>query len=157
MDLRDYALLLRKRWRLIVLCTLLAVAASLAATLATTPTYQASAQLVVSTATGAEGDAGGLSAGGQFAQQRVKSYADIVNSPSVTEAVVDELGLERSATALAICCAVAGSSSVTSTVIRTVSSGAVASIDAASERPERSRPSSFTTASVTDGLLTMSA
>jgi len=100
-DLRDYALLLRKRWRLIVLCTLLAVAASLAATLATTPTYKASAQLFVSTATGAEGSVGGLSAGGQFAQQRVKSYADIVDSPPVTDVVVQELGLDRSGRSLA--------------------------------------------------------
>ena len=52
MDLRDYALVLRKRWRLIALCTLLAVAASLGATLAAMPIYQASAQLFVSTATG---------------------------------------------------------------------------------------------------------
>ena len=101
MDLRDYALLLRKRWRLIALCTLLAVAAALLATLATTPVYKASAQLFVSTATGAEGDVGGLSAGGQFAQQRVKSYADIVDSPPVTDAVVEELGLSRSGRALA--------------------------------------------------------
>ena len=101
MDLRDYALLLRKRWRLIVLCTLLAVAASLAATLATTPMYKASAQLFVSTATGAEGSVGGLSAGGQFTQQRVKSYADIVDSPPVTDVVVQELGLDRSGRSLA--------------------------------------------------------
>ena len=101
MDLRDYALVLRKRWRLIALCTLLAVGASLAATLAATPMYQASAQLFVSTATGVDGNVAGLQQGGQFAQQRVKSYADIVDSPPVTEAVVEELGLRRSPRALA--------------------------------------------------------
>ena len=93
MDIRDYALVLRKRWRLIVLCTLLAVAASLLATLAATPIYQASAQLFVSTSTGVDSNVSGLNQGGQFAQQRVKSYADIVNSPAVTEAVIEELGL----------------------------------------------------------------
>ena len=99
MDIRDYALVLRKRWRLIALCTLLAVAASLAATLVATPMYQASAQLFVSTAT--EGNIAGLQQGGQFAQQRVKSYADIVDSESVTDAVVRELGLDISGRRLA--------------------------------------------------------
>ncbi|MGI8535836.1 MAG: polysaccharide biosynthesis tyrosine autokinase [Mycobacteriales bacterium] len=101
MDIRDYARVLRKRWRLIVLCTLLALAASLGATLATTPLYQASAQLFVSTSTGMVGNVSGLNAGGQFAQQRVKSYADIVSSPPVTEAVVEELGLNITARQLA--------------------------------------------------------
>lgn len=101
MDIRDYALVLRKRWRLITMCLLLAVAAALAATLATAPTYRASAQLFVSTATGADSNVAGLQQGGQFAQQRVKSYADIVDSPPVTEAVIRELGLEVSTQRLA--------------------------------------------------------
>ena len=101
MDLRDYALVLRKRWRLIALCTLLAVGASLSATLLATPVYQASAQLFVSTATGPDAGAGGLSAGGQFAQQRVKSYADIVDGPQVTEFVVEDLGLQITSRELA--------------------------------------------------------
>jgi capsular exopolysaccharide synthesis family protein len=100
-DLRDYALVLRKRWRLIALCTLLAIAASLAATLAATPMYQASSQLFVSTASGADGNIAGLQQGGQFAQQRVKSYADIVDSENVTDAVVRDLGLEVSGRQLA--------------------------------------------------------
>jgi len=100
-DIRDYALVLRKRWRLIVLCTLLAVAASLIATLAMTPKYQASAQLFVSTSTGLESNVSGLSAGGQFAQQRVKSYANIVDSPPVTDAVIEELQLSTSSRQLA--------------------------------------------------------
>ena len=93
MNIRDYALILRKCWRLIVLCTLLALTAALLATLATTPTYKATSQLFVSTATGTDGNVAGLQQGGQFAQQRVKSYADIVNSPPVTEAVIRDLAL----------------------------------------------------------------
>jgi succinoglycan biosynthesis transport protein ExoP len=100
-DIRDYALVLRKRWRLIVLCALLALAASLLATLAATPIYQASAQLFVSTSTGSDSNVSGLNQGGQFAQQRVKSYADIVDSPAVTEAVVEELELGVSPRVLA--------------------------------------------------------
>lgn len=101
MDIRDYALVLRKRWRLIALCTLLALAAALAATLAATPLYQASAQLFVSTATGVDGNAAAINQGGQFAQQRVKSYADIIDSRRVTDAVVEELGLDVSGRDLA--------------------------------------------------------
>jgi succinoglycan biosynthesis transport protein ExoP len=100
-DLRDYLRILRLRWRLITLCTVLAVAAAVGATLATTPVYMASAQLFVSTATTAEGSISGLQQGGQFAQQRVKSYADIVDSPPVTEPVSDQLGLMLDAQALA--------------------------------------------------------
>jgi succinoglycan biosynthesis transport protein ExoP len=100
-DIRDYALVLRKRWRLIVLCTLLAAAASLAATLAATPKYQASAQLFVSTSGGMEAAVGNLQQGSQFAQQRVKSYADIIDNPDVVEPVVRELGLDVSPRLLA--------------------------------------------------------
>lgn len=95
-NIRDYALVLRKRWRLIALCALLALTAALLATLAAAPKYRASAQLFVSTTSSAEGNVSGLNQGGQFAQQRVKSYADIVDSPPVTEAVIRELGLSVS-------------------------------------------------------------
>lgn len=94
MDLRDYATVLRKRWRLIALCALLAVGAALAATLAATPSYQAQAQLFVSTTQSDSNAAGSLVQGGQFAQQRVKSYADIINNPMVTQPVVKQLGLQ---------------------------------------------------------------
>lgn len=100
MDLRDYLRILRARWRLILLCTLLAVGAAAVATFAVTPIYSAQAQLFVSTSQGDAGSAGGLAQGSQFAQQRVKSYADIIDSPTVTEDVVQDLGLPVSARAL---------------------------------------------------------
>ncbi len=93
MDLRDYLRVLRTRWRLIALSSILGVGAAVAATLGATPRYQASAQLFVSTAAGPEASIGGLQQGGQFAQQRVKSYADIVDSPPVLNAVIDDLDL----------------------------------------------------------------
>jgi capsular exopolysaccharide synthesis family protein len=100
-DIREYALVLRKRWRLIVLCSVLALAATLAATLAAAPKYRASAQLFVSTSGGSEAGVGSLQQGGQFAQQRVKSYADIVDTPDVVEPVLRELGLDMSPRQLA--------------------------------------------------------
>jgi succinoglycan biosynthesis transport protein ExoP len=93
MELRQYLRILRKRWLLVlsivVLCTL---AAGLLAW-SRTPIYEAHTQLFVAT-----GDvAGGLGEtyqGGLFAQQRVRSYAQIVDSPDVARPVIRELGLE---------------------------------------------------------------
>ena len=98
MDLRDYALVLRKHWQLITACTLLAVGVAAIATFLTTPKYQASAQLFVSTSS--SGNVGDLAQGSSFTQQRVKSYADIINSPRVTAAVIRELGLPETPRAL---------------------------------------------------------
>lgn len=101
MDLHGYTRLLRRRWRLIVLGPSVLVAAAIAVSLAITPQYEASAQLFVSTSTGSEGNLSGLQQGNQFAQQRVKSYAAIVDSPAVTEYVISELGLDLSPRELA--------------------------------------------------------
>src|SRR4051812_2129182 len=90
-DLHDYLRVLRKRWRLVALCTLLAIGAAALVTWRTTPTYQASAQLFVA-ARDNNTDVSGLNAGGQFSQQRVKSYADIIDSPQVTAAVAARVG-----------------------------------------------------------------
>src|SRR3954467_14111482 len=89
-------LILRKRWRLAALCTLLAVGAAAAITWRTTPLYSASAQLFVA-ARDNTSDVNSLNAGGQFTQQRVQSYADIVNSPDVADAVARLLGPGRTA------------------------------------------------------------
>lgn len=98
MDLRDYLQVLRRRWRLVVLCVLLAVAAAASATYAATPLYAATSQVFVSTTGGAAADnISGLNQGGQFAQQRVKSYADIVTSPMVLDPVIRDLGLSTTA------------------------------------------------------------
>jgi capsular exopolysaccharide synthesis family protein len=91
-DLRDYARTLRKRWALVVLCILLALGAAAAATLASTKMYTSSTQLFVSARdqTGAISDA---YQGGLFAQQRIKSYAQVADSPAVTDKVAEKLDL----------------------------------------------------------------
>jgi capsular exopolysaccharide synthesis family protein len=89
-DLRDYLRVLRKRWKLVVACVIVALGAAAAITWTQTPVYQASTQLFVA-ARDTSTDVGNLAAGGQFTQQRVQSYADIVNSPAVTQAVADQL------------------------------------------------------------------
>ena len=99
MELRDYISVLRKRWLLVTLLTVLCVAGATAATFAMTPKYEASTQLFVSTQ--GSGDATQLLQGSSFSQQRVKSYADIVTSPKVLQPVIDKLGLAMSARQLA--------------------------------------------------------
>lgn len=91
MELRDYLRVLRKRWKVVALLTLLVLGAATARTLWTTPTYQSSTQLFVSTQGG--GDTSQLLQGSTFTQQRVKSYADIVTSPRVLDPVIQQLGL----------------------------------------------------------------
>jgi polysaccharide biosynthesis transport protein len=99
MDLRQYLRVLRARWRIVLLCTAVALGASAAAAWTQTPKYAAHLKLFVSTKDGT--DAAAALQGGQFGQQRVKSYADIVSSPGVVEGVRRQLGLGMSADAVA--------------------------------------------------------
>jgi polysaccharide biosynthesis transport protein len=90
LDLRDYLRVVRKRWMLILLAVVVALAGAAAITWRMTPIYEASTQLFVA-ARDNGGNAASLAQGGQFTQQRVQSYADIVNSPQITEAVAADL------------------------------------------------------------------
>lgn len=98
-ELRDYIRVLRKRWKFIVLLTVLALVGAGAASVLATPQYEARTQLFVSTQ--ASGTAVELLQGSNFTQQRVKSYADVVTSPVVLDPVISELGLEESPRSLA--------------------------------------------------------
>lgn len=99
MDLQDYLRVLRKRWRLIVVATLVALAAAAAVTYQMKPSYAATAELFVSTRN-APGDIAGVYTGQQFAQAGVTSYADIVTSPQVLAPVIASLHLPMTVTQL---------------------------------------------------------
>src|SRR5512135_1538301 len=94
MDLSHYLRILREQWLLIAGCVMTATVIAGIFVWTTTPVYQASTKLFVSTTTG-DGPTGTSQVyqGGLFSQERVKSYADIVNSLPVTTAVVQELNL----------------------------------------------------------------
>ena len=100
MDIRDYIRVLRTRWRLLVACVLLGVAVAAVASSLTPRIYEANAELFVSTTQSTDDSGSTLNQGGQFAQNRVKSYAQIVNSPAVTGPVVRDLGLSMSGSQL---------------------------------------------------------
>ena len=97
-DLHDYYRVVRKRWRTIAACTLLLVALAALMTLSSPKTYQARTQLFVSTSGGS--DSTQLLQGNVFTQQRVKSYADLINTPTVLNRVIKQLGLDMSPDAL---------------------------------------------------------
>jgi len=69
-----------------------ALVAAVTTSALTTPTYQSTTRIFVSTS-GNE-SAADLMTGNSFTQQRVKSYADIVTSPAVLDSVVTELSLQ---------------------------------------------------------------
>ena len=92
MELIAYWRLLVQNRILVGLCTLLGFIASVIITATTTPLYQSNAQLFVSTPAAAL-DISTLATGGSFSQQRVKSYAQIINSPMTLKPVIKKLEL----------------------------------------------------------------
>lgn len=92
MNIHDYWLIVRKRWGLLLLVVLLGVGSSTAYTFLSTPLYQSVTKVFV--ATQASGSVSDLVSGSSFTQQRVKSYADLVTSPSVLDPVVRALHIK---------------------------------------------------------------
>ncbi|WP_252975996.1 YveK family protein [Janibacter melonis] len=81
MELQDYIRIVRKRWMTILLTTLIVVGLAALFTATATKQYAAKTQFFVSVS-GAD-DSTALQQGGTFVQQRVKSYAELFNTPKV--------------------------------------------------------------------------
>ena len=93
-------------WRLIVqnrivigASTLVGLVIAAAITFTTTPLYESQAQIFVSTPASTL-DISALATGSSFSQQRVKSYAQIINSPKTLEPVIQRLDLKMDAKTL---------------------------------------------------------
>src|SRR3954469_23472711 len=99
MDPRQYVRILRLHWRTIVACFLIGIGAAAALSALTTPIYQSSATLFISTPD-SSGVAGAYT-GSLFTQQRVKSYVNFVSSPTVAQTAISNLGISMSPSALA--------------------------------------------------------
>ncbi|MGG7464743.1 polysaccharide biosynthesis tyrosine autokinase [Plantibacter sp. YIM 135347] len=95
MELRDYLRVLRKYWILIAALTLLGVGSAATYSLLQTPTYSSSAKVFVSIQS--SDNVQELAQGNTFTQQRVKTYADLVNTPIVLLPVVATLDLNKTA------------------------------------------------------------
>jgi capsular exopolysaccharide synthesis family protein len=89
-ELRDYLVLARRQWWIILASVLLAVAVATLVTLRMTPRYGATIKMFVSS--GVQ-DPAALYQGGMFTQQRAKSYADLLRSQRIATAVIRDLGL----------------------------------------------------------------
>ncbi|WP_210480591.1 polysaccharide biosynthesis tyrosine autokinase [Naasia sp. SYSU D00948] len=101
MELRDYLRTLRKNWVVVVALALLGVAAAATYSLLVTPRYQATTELYVSVQTSQNATTGDLVQGSSFAQQKVRSYVDVIDSPSVLAPVIEDLGLDLTPSELA--------------------------------------------------------
>ena len=99
MDLRDLLSVLRARWIVIVAATLLGGLLALGLSLLTTPTYQSRVQFYVTVSAGDSASA--AYQGSLGAQQRVQSYAQLVNSADIAQEVVDAAGVDLTAAAVA--------------------------------------------------------
>lgn len=92
MELRDYLRVVRRRWVIIVVTTLVVVGVAALYTLVSTPMYASTVRLFVTTQqsdTAADTYQGGL-----FSQQRVTSYADNAKSHALASRVIDDLDLD---------------------------------------------------------------
>ncbi|MDV7991217.1 polysaccharide biosynthesis tyrosine autokinase [Rhodococcus sp. IEGM 1374] len=91
MEIQDYLRILKARWIIIAVTVVVAILGALGASLLTTPLYESSARMFVSTS-------GGTSVsetyqGNLFSQQRVASYSELVTSEALAARVLDVLPL----------------------------------------------------------------
>jgi receptor protein-tyrosine kinase len=99
LSLQSFIKLLRSRWVTVCLTILVAALGSVAVTLLTTPLYQASTRLFVSTSTGGA-SASDLYQGNRLSQERVLSYTELLMGETVAQRTIDKLGLDISAAGL---------------------------------------------------------
>lgn len=95
MELRDYIRVLRKGWILITVLALVGVGAASVYSIFKTPDYTATAAVFVSTSSGSS--VSDLAQGSSFTQQRVKTYAQLVDTPIVLLPVASALHLNMTA------------------------------------------------------------
>jgi capsular exopolysaccharide synthesis family protein len=87
MKFNDYLRVLRKRWKWLAASMVLGVLAALALTMTATPIYKATAEIFV--APGEVSTTGELAQGSTFAQNRVKSYVQLIDSDLVLGPIAD--------------------------------------------------------------------
>lgn len=91
----DFLRLLRTRWSIVCATIAVGVAGAVAVTLLTTPLYQGSTRLFVSTTAGESGS--DIYSGTLSSQQRVLSYTKLVTGETLAQRTIDKLHLNMSA------------------------------------------------------------
>ena len=89
MTVQDFAQILRTRWKTIFGTIVIVVLGALAYSLLSTPQYQASTRLFVSTTS--DGTNSQTNDGGLFAQRRVLSYTQLLTGGILAQRTIDTL------------------------------------------------------------------
>lgn len=95
MTIQDFLRLLRARWIVVCVTTVVAVLAAVGITLLTTPIYQSTTRLFVSTASGSS--VSDIYQGNRFSQERVASYTQLLMGTTLAQRTIDKMGLNMSA------------------------------------------------------------
>ena len=98
MNLQDFVRTLRTRWLIICVAVVSTVIGAAAVSLLTTPLYQATTRLFVSTNSGSS--LTDTYQGNRFSQERVVSYAELLQGDTLAQRTIDKLGLSMSAAEL---------------------------------------------------------
>ncbi|VXC55310.1 polysaccharide biosynthesis tyrosine autokinase [Arthrobacter sp. 8AJ] len=99
LNLQDYGHIVRRGWIVIVASTMAGLLLAGAASIISRPTYTSETQLFVAIQN--SGSVQEMQQGNTFSQARVQSYVKTVTTPVVLEPVVESLGLDTTAGALA--------------------------------------------------------
>ena len=92
MTIRDFVKLLRTRWLLICVATTVCVLGAVIVNVVSTPTYEASTRLFVSTSSGASVTE--MYQGNLFSQQRVISYTELLTGETLAQRTLNKLDLD---------------------------------------------------------------
>jgi capsular exopolysaccharide synthesis family protein len=98
LELNGYIHVVQKRWQIIAAVMLAVLATTGLATAFSPKLYEAQTRLFVSTS--GSSDSSALLSGSSFTQQRVKSYADVITTPTVLNPVIRSLKLDLTAAKL---------------------------------------------------------
>lgn len=100
MSFAEYFHVLRRHWRVWVVCVLVGLIAATAYNELAPVKYTAKTVSFVTVAESASATSGDVFQGSQFAVQRVKSYAPLGSSPQVLDPVIKKLGLDMTSAEL---------------------------------------------------------
>ena len=92
LTLQDFVKLLRTRWIIICASVVISLLGAVAVNLLTTPLYEASTRLFVSTSSGSS--LSEIYQGNRFSQERVVSYTELLMGETLAQRTIDKLGLE---------------------------------------------------------------
>lgn len=95
MTIEEFVKLLRTRWLIICVTVVVGVLGAVAVNVLTTPLYEASTRLFVSTTSGTS--ASEIYQGNRYSQERVISYTELLMGETLAQRTIDKLDLDMSA------------------------------------------------------------